>query len=186
MLSPRRISFGFNHATPLRKTGWSKISCRTLRWLSADDLGHGSFGIFLYPLEGVNGLPVSKPRVQLPRSQQKVWIMGFSEFRLLDGVGFVDEDASFSQRLPHGGYQGSMKIVENEDSAVELLGQWVSPLALQVNLPKIDAYSSFGRKPFGPAKGFSGFVAAHHRQTFLGQKNSVVAITTGQIQDGPG
>ena len=79
-----------------------------------------------------------------------------------------------------------MKIAENEDSAVELLGQWVDPLALQVNLPKIDGYSSFGRKPSGPGKGSAGFVAANHRQTFLGQKDSVVAVTTGQIQDGPG
>ena len=79
-----------------------------------------------------------------------------------------------------------MKIAENEDSAVKLFRQWVNPLMLQVNLPKIDGYSSFGRKPFGPAKGFSGFVAANHRQTFLGQKDSVMAITTGEIQNGPG
>ena len=93
-----------------------------LRGLSANNLGHGSPGVVLYPLKSVDDLPISKPLVQLPWSQQKIRIMGLSEFRLLDGEGFVDEDASFSQRLPHGGYQGSMKIAENEDSTVELLG----------------------------------------------------------------
>jgi hypothetical protein len=79
-----------------------------------------------------------------------------------------------------------MKIAENEDSAVELLGQWVNLFPFKVNPPKVDGYPVFGCKPSGPAKGFSGFVAANNRQTFLGKKNSVVAITTGQIQNGSG
>ena len=108
------------------------------------------------------------------------------EFRLLNGEGFIDEEASFFQGIFHGGYQGPMQIAKNEDSAVEPFRQWINPLPFKINLPELDGHTVFSRKPPGSVKGFSGFVAANHRQVLLGQKDPVVPITTGQIQDGAG
>lgn len=110
--------------------------------------------------------------------------MRLPEFRLFDGEGFVDEDASFFQGLFHGGYQRTMQITKNEDSAVKLFRQWIDPLPFKINLPELDGHTAFSRKPPSSLKGFTGFIATNHPQILLGQKDSIVAITTGQIQNG--
>ena len=112
--------------------------------------------------------------------------MRLPEFGLLDGEGFIDEDSSFFQGLFHGGYQRTMEIAKNEDSAVKLFRQWIDPLPFKINLPELDGHTVFSRKPPGSLKGFSGLIATNHRQVLLGQKNSIVPITAGQIQNGAG
>jgi len=104
------------------------------------------------------------------------------EFRLFNGESLIDEDASFSERLSHGGYEGSVQIVKNEDAAVGLLGQWIGSLPFKVNLPYSDRDTIFSRESPGPVEGISGSVAANHRQVlFAGQKNPVVTIATGHV-----
>ena len=112
--------------------------------------------------------------------------MRLPEFWLFDGEGFIDEDASFFQGLLHRWYERPMEITKNEDSSVELSRQWIDPLPFKINLPELHAHTVFSRKPPGPGKGFSGFIAANHRQVVLGQKDSIGAIPTGQIQNGAG
>ncbi len=61
--------------------------------------------------------------------------MRLPEFRLLNGESLIDKDASFSERLSDGGYEGSVQIAKNEDAAVGLLGQWTNSLPFKINLP---------------------------------------------------
>jgi len=132
----------------------------------------------------MNGPPILKPRPQLPRFQQVVWVMRLSELRLLNGEGLIHEDAPSFQGLPYRGYQGTMQIAEEDDSTVELLWQRIDRLAFEVNLPKLDIYSLFGRQLPGPVQGFSGFVTTDHGQLLRRQEYPVMSISAGHVQDG--